>query len=336
MKIIPLNNAVEVQDIDLMDDDQCADLGRVVAEESVVLVRQVIPELRLHEIQTLWGQPSLSIVERYMMNKRLTGRHWRSLLLNLSRAMNSKNIKDHRTGLARVSYEKNEKGKPVGFFTNGELDWHSDHQSTFDSQTVVGLMSLWGSENSQTSFLCTAKAYSKLSEDDRSMVNELISVWEWDGGKMSEDLIAGQKEFLRYNMAPHTDMECPLLSETATGVKGIRFPSHSFSHFKGMSKPESEKYRSYLWGILNTPENIYLHDWKDGEMIFMDQNITLHARPTNVKDGDKRTMARMISYMDRLYPDKGPVDYVMCEGEKYDHDTFAAMVDAQRRQEFYV
>lgn len=119
-----------------------------------------------------------------------------------------------------------------------------------------------------------------------------------------------------------------MLSETVIGVKNIRFPSHSFSHFKGMSKPESEIYRSRLWGILNTPGNIYLHDWKDGEMIFMDQNTTLHARSTNVKGRNKRKMACIISYTDRLYSDEGPVDYVMCEGEKYDHDTFPEMVDA--------
>ncbi len=335
MKIIPLNNAVEVRDIDLMNDFECIELGRIVAEKSVALVRQTIPETRLHDIQILWGQPAYSIVDRYVGERRLTGRHWRSVVVNLTRTAQATPEIAHKQALARVSFEKDKKGNPKGFFTNGELDWHCDQVAYNDSQTVVGLMSLWGSNNSRTSFLCTANAYSNLSAQDRSMVNELISVWAWDGGKMSKDLISGQKEILHYNMVPHTNMECPLLSETAAGVKGIKFPSHSFSHFRGMSKLESEKFKAHLWGILNRAENIYEHDWQDGEVIFMDQNITLHARPTNVKDGDTRTMARMISYMDRLYPDKGPVDYVMCDGEKYDHDTFALMVDKERREEFY-
>jgi alpha-ketoglutarate-dependent taurine dioxygenase len=335
MKTVQLNNAIEVQNIDLMDDTECVELGHIVAEKSVVLVRQVIPEIRLHQIHSLWGQPASNIVTRYVGEKRLTGRHWRSLLVNMSRILQSTDKVAHPFGLMRVSFNKNEKGKPVGFFANGNLDWHCDQQAYFDNQTVVGLMSLWGSENSQTSFLCTANAYSKLSSDDRSMVDELVSVWKWDGGSMSEDLISQQMEIVRYNMVPHSNMECPLLNETAAGIKGIKFPSHCFSHFKGMSKSESEKFKSHLWDIIHKPEYVYTHDWQDGEVIFMDQNITLHARPTNIEDGNMRTMARMTSYMDHIYPDKGPLDYVMCGNEKYDHDTFATMVDQERRQEFY-
>lgn len=335
MKLINLGGAVEITDIDLMDDDQCMDVGRVVAEECVVLVRQKIPETRLYDIQTLWGQPSHCIVDRYIGEKRLTGRHWRNLIIQLTRVAQATEETADKGGLARVSYEKNEKGKPTGLFTNGELDWHSDRQSYEDNQSVVGLLSLWGTQNSQTAFLRTTESYQDLSSEDRTMVDELTTVWKWDGGSMSKDLIPEQKEFVRYNMVPHSNMECSLISETAAGVKGIRFPSHCFSHFAGMSKEESEKYRQHLWKIISADKYKYVHDWQDGEAIFMDQNITLHARPTNIEDGDQRTLARMVSYMDRLYPEKAPVDYVRCEGEYHDHDTFAAMVDAQRREEFY-
>lgn len=335
MKISHLNNSYEVSDIDLMNDEHCRELGRVVAEKCVVLVRQKISEKRLHEIQMLWGQPSSSIIDRYVGARKLGGRHWRSLLINFSLTTQAHPELQGRRGLARVSYEKDKKGRPRGFFTNGELDWHCDQQAYYDTQTVVGLMSLWGTKNSQTSFLSTAEAYDNLSADDRTMVDELVSVWAWDGGSMSRDLIDGQKDIVHYLMCPVPGMECPLVNETAAGVPGIRFPSHSFSHFRGMSIEESVKYRGHLWSLLDQDKYKYVHDWSDGEVIFMDQNITLHARPTNVKDGDKRTMARMISYMDHLYPEKAPVDFVLCDGKRYDHDTFAKMVDDQRRKEYY-
>ncbi len=330
-----IGNAVEIDGVDLKNDLECLEIGKTLADECVVLIRQSVSEKRLSDIHGLWGQPTKAILHRYVSERKLTGRHWRSLLVSMGQVSNAVGDVAGKAGMSRVSYEKNKKGKPTGVFTNGELDFHSDQQAYHDNPRVVGLMSLWGSKNSQTSFLCTAKAYEKLNHDDKTMVDELYSVWEWDGGTMSKDLIASQKEIVHYNMVPYPQMVCALRDQTASGVKGLKFPNHCFSHFRGMSKKDSLKYRAHLWSLLHKPEYIYTHDWEDGEMIFMDQNITLHARPTNVKDGSRRTMSRMISYMDNLFPGQGPADHMMFGGEKLDHDTFAQMVDEQRREEFY-
>lgn len=335
MKITQLNNAVQVTGCDLENDDDCIELGHILADESVVYVKGSVSEERFYNIHCLWGQPCRAILHRYVGDKKLSGRHWRSLLLNLGYASTAVDSIAGVTGISRVSFEKNAKGKPTGVFTNGELNWHGDQQSYHDNQRVVGLMSLWGTKNSQTAFLCTAEAYAKLNHDDKSMVDELITVWNWDGGTMAPDLIPSQKEIVRYNMTPYPNMECSLVDQTASGIKGIRFPSHCFSHFRGMSTAESQSYKAHLWSILHKPEYIYTHNWEDGELMFMDQNITLHARPTNVEDGNNRTLCRMISYLDKIYPGNGPADHIIYDGQKLDHDTFAAMVDEQRKAEFY-
>lgn len=335
MQVSRLNNAVQVSDIDLENDEQCTELGRLVADECVVFIDASVSEPRLYDIHNLWGQPCRAIMHRYVGEKRLNGRHWRSLLANLGYISNAVGPFAGKSGMARVSFEKNARGKPTGVFTNGELDWHSDQQSYHDNQRIVGLMSLWGSKNSQTSFLCTAPGYEALNHEDRTMVDELVTVWDWDGGSMSKDLIDSQKEIVRYNMVPLAEMENHLVDQTATGRKGIRFPSHCFSHFRGMSKEDSLAYRAHLWSLLDTPDYVYTCDWEDGQIVFMDQNITLHARPTDIKEGNNRTMSRMISYVDKLYPGNGPAEFVYYKGEKYDHDTFAKMVDAQRIKDFY-
>ena len=335
MEIKYLNNAVQVTGCDLENDDDCIELGHILANECVVFVKDCVSEERLYDIHSLWGTPCRAILHRYVGEQRLTGRHWRSLLVNLGYISTAVDHIAGKTGMSRVSFERNSKGKPTGVFTNGELDWHSDQQSYHDNHRVVGLMSLWGSKNSQTAFLATHKAYERLNHQDKSMVDELVSVWRWDGGTMAPNLIPSQKEIVRYNMIPYADMECSLVDQTASGVKGIRFPSHCFSHFQGMSHEESQNYRAHLWTKLNKPEYIYTHDWEDGEIMFMDQNITLHARPTNIQEGDKRTMSRMISYLDKLYPGQGPADYVLYDGSKLDHETFASMVDRQRKAEYY-
>jgi alpha-ketoglutarate-dependent taurine dioxygenase len=332
MKLTELNNAYQITDINLSNDEECKELGRIVADKCVVFIDQKITEKRLFEIQTLWGTPSRALLHKYVGEKRLKGSHWREVLLNLGYI--SKGVEEFQEGMSRVSFAKNSKGKPTGIFTNGELDWHSDQQAHYDKQRVIGLMSLFGSKGSQTTFLRTAPVYESLNHEDKSMFDELVTVWEWDGS-MSQELIPSQMEIVKYNMVCLAGMECPVVDTTATGRKGLKYPSHSFKKFKGMSVEESQKVRAHMWSLLNKPENIYTQNWEDGQIVFMDQNITLHARPTNVKDGDKRTMSRMITYMDKLFENQEPNEYVLYDGQHINHDVFAGMVDEQRRKEFY-
>ena len=144
MKVARLNNAVEVTGIDLLDDEQCRELGRILANECVVLIRDKVSEKRLFEIQSLWGQPSRSLMERYVAEKKIGGRHWRKILLHAG--YNKPKDLDPEIGefVGRVSVEKDEKGRATGVFTNGELDWHCDQHAYHDNQRIVGLMSLWG------------------------------------------------------------------------------------------------------------------------------------------------------------------------------------------------
>ncbi|MFQ3247662.1 MAG: alpha-ketoglutarate-dependent taurine dioxygenase [Arenicella sp.] len=333
MKLLELNNAYKVQDLDINDDDACRELGVIVADKCVIFLDQPLDEKRLYEIQTLWGSPSRSLMHEAVSEQKLQGSHWRELLLNLSYISSA--AEGFQDGMSRVSYAKNKRGKPTGIFTNGELNWHCDQQSCEQQQRIIGLTSLFGSVNSQTSFLCSARVYESLNHDDRTMVDELISVYKWDGGSMSKDLIPSQMEIIRYNMVPVDGMECALLDQTANGRKGIKFPSHSFHKFRGLSEEESDKFKRHLWSKLNKPENIYTHNWQDGQTVFMDQNITLHARPTNVKDGDTRTMARMVSFLDKLYPNQLKDECYLWKGEKLGRDEFIEIIDRERKQLFF-
>lgn len=77
-----------------------------------------------------------------------------------------------------------------------------------------------------------------------------------------------------------------------------------------------------------------MHDWQDGQAVFMDQNITLHARPTNVKDGDKRTMARMVTFLDKLYEHQNDEEFYRWKGQYYDEEAFLDIIDQARKQEY--
>lgn len=326
----------EVYDIDLNSDEEILALGKLIADQCVVLIDQKISTERLYQVMTTWGQASRALIHNYIADEKLTGRHWREIYLNLGlvgKKYSSVN-KEMARAVSSVSYRKDQRNRPTGLFTNGELDWHSDQCATDDAPRTIGLQSVSDTQNSQTQFLCTHDAYESLSSDMRSMVKELICKHRWVNGAMAPDLNAVQSLVIRYNMVPLDGMETKLYSENATGRSGIKLPSHSFDGFVGMSRAESQRVFDQIRSAIFQEKYVYTQDWNDGQIVFMDQEITLHKRPTNVKDGDKRTMARVITYLDKLYPEHAPYNFVRFQGKMLSHDEFAKLVDADRQAVF--
>ncbi len=337
MNNIKLNNAIEITGLDLNNDHDVEALGHTIADKCVVLVKDSVPEPRLQEMCKLWGQPSREIITTYILEKRLYGKHWRNHIVNLSYITKPfKNRFKENVHYSRVSFDRDKKtNKPLGLFTSGKLDWHSDQFSFWENQRVIALMSLYGTKNSQTTFLCTAEAYSKLNHEDKTMVDELVCIYAWDGGTMCDNLDKDQIDIVRYNQVPLDGMESPLKDQTASGVEGIKFPCHSFSNFRGINVSESNEYRKHIWSKIHKPEYIYTHHWEDGQIMFMDQSITLHARPTDVQDGNTRTLVRMVTYMDKLFPETGkPKDSIMWNEKNIPHNEFAKLVDQKRLQDY--
>jgi alpha-ketoglutarate-dependent taurine dioxygenase len=334
MKVKQLNNAVEAYDFDIYSGEHIEDLGRLVADKQVVFVDQKLDQKRAYDVQRCWGDEAHSIVHKSVFIRRLKGRHWNPLLQAILRQ--SRGIEDDYKGIMSVvSYQRDEKGRPMGVFANGKLDWHSDQVALDDGMRTVGLISVEHTEGSQTTFLSTAEAYDKLNHEDKSMVDELRAVYAWNKENFTGDLIDEQKQMVRYNQVCYDGMSCKLQQETASGVKGIHFPGTLFTKFEGMEVDESVKFKEYLWTLIDKPEYVYTHDWKDGQVMYMDQNITLHARPTDVKDGNLRYMWRVISYMNNLYPEHGgDWDRFTVDGTPYNSEDFLDLVDAKRLTDY--
>jgi taurine dioxygenase len=334
MKVRTLkNNAVEAYDFDIYSDENIADLGRLVANESVVLVDQKLDQKRTYDVQMQWGSPAHSIVHLATSVGTMKGVHWNSLRLNILNG-SSEIEPDYRNTMSVVTYQRNKKGRPKGVFANGILGWHSDQVALNDGDRIIGLVSVEHTEGSQTAFLCTKEAYNKLNHEDRTMVDELQSVYRWNRENFTGNLIDEQKQMVRYNQVPVDGMMCKLQQSTPSGVKGIHFPGTLFHKFDGMTEEESLKFKEYLWEKINRPEYIYTHDWKDGQVVYMEQNITLHARPTDIIDGNMRKLWRNISYMDKLYSGEGHKDEYTVDGKVMDGSEFLTLVDDIRREEY--
>jgi alpha-ketoglutarate-dependent taurine dioxygenase len=339
MKTRPLKNyssslGCEVYDIDLNSDEEIIELGKIVADQCVVYIDQPVTTDRLYKVMHQWGDDSRALIHNYVLGKKLTGRHWREIMLNLG--FLTRGLGELAGAVSRVSYQLDEKGNPEGLFPQGELDWHADQISRDDAQRIIGLHSISGSANSQTQFLCTHDAFESLSSDMRSMIRELICKHKWRTGEegFCPGMNAKQERALRYNSLPLDGMETRLYSETVTGRSGIKLPHHSFDGFVGMDRAESDRIINEIEKAIYQDQYVYTQDWQDGQVVFMDQEITLHKRPTNLSHGNKRVMARVITYLNYLFPDKPPTSTVRYNGKELSHDEFAALVDQERKQIF--
>jgi len=331
----------EAYDIDFNNTDEVKELGKLVADQCIVFVSSKVDIPELYHIMNVWGDDSRSIIHNYVAERKLEGRHWRQIMLQLgymNRAFDKfgdegKKIKG---ALTMVSYKRDKAGHPEGIFPEGELDWHADQISRDDAQRIIGLMSISHSKNSQTAFLCTYDAYESLSSDMKSIIKELICKHKWRIGPYGfcPGVNHAQLRALRYNMLPIDGMETKLYAETSTGRPGIKLPHHSFDGFVGMDLKESQKIISEIEKTIYKERYMWTHDWEDGQIVFMDQQITLHKRPTNLKAGNKREMVRACTYVNKILPAVQPNNLIGFKGEVITDSQFAKIVDQDRLEQF--
>jgi alpha-ketoglutarate-dependent taurine dioxygenase len=326
---------VEVYDIDWNCQEEVVELGKLCASQCIVFVDEKVPLDTLYKTMMEWGESSRSIIHDAVISKKLQGRHWREIFLNLG-YVNDDTDDQMKDAVTMVSYKKGEKDRPKGLFQNGELEWHSDQCAFDDGQRIIGLQSVSDTERSQTQFLCTHDAYESLSSDMQSMVKELVMKHKWTDYLLAPGLNESQNLMIHYNAVPIDGMETKLYRETCTGLPGMKIQDHSFDGFVGLSREESDKVMDELKKTIYQEKYIYTRDWVDGQVVFMDQEITLHKRPTNVQDGDKRTMARVISYLNKIFDNEQSqrLSQVRYNGSLYDMDDFIKLVDEDRKKTF--
>lgn len=326
---------VEAYDIDWNCKEEIKELGRLCSAHCIVFVDEEVPTETLYNTMTEWGDASRAFIHNAVISKKLQGRHWREILLNLG-FINRDIDEKFKGAVSMVSYKRDEKNRPKGIFQNGELNWHSDQFAFDDGQRIIGLKSQSDTENSQTQFLCTHDAYESLSSDMQSMVKELIVKHKWIDEAIAPGLNHSQTLLIHYNSIPIDGMETKLYRETCTGLPGMKIPRNSFDGFLGMSMEESNKVMEEINKSVYKDEYVYTQNWRDGQLVFMDQEITLHRRPTNVKDGDKRTMVRVISYLNKLFDNEQSriIDKIRYNGNYYSEDEFLALVDEDRQRRF--
>lgn len=297
---------VEVYDLDLKtcSDDDIKELGKIVVDQLVVYVNaencSVSPE-RLNHIAQVFGDPfggqdqsAYRMVEEKRKNHQLS----RNDLQALKELRKIRVGLEHNPGMIRVTGKKDDEGDYIGMFAEGELDWHSDRQGTGNFVPMILLQAVEGTEGTSTDFLQTADAYELLSPEWKDIIDNLIGVHKFTSGKMAPGLNASQENILRMNMCPIDNSEVPFVCYSPGGRKGVRLSYNTLQYFKGYTQQESDEILKFIMNHFMKEEYAYRQNWKNGELVFMDQTITVHRRTT--KDCSKRVMIRQTCNFDNI------------------------------------
>ena len=298
---------VEVnEDLNLITDEEIEMLGRVIADQLVVSVDATncrLTPARLNYIAKKFGDPFGGIetkqsVYELVETKKKEGSLTRADLQVLKELRKIRQGLEEYDGQIWVTGKKDQDGDYMGMFADGELDWHSDRQGTGNFCPCIGLMAVEGTLGTSTEFLQTADAFEKLSAGDQKFLSELIAIHSYTPGKIAPGLNKSQDNIVRMNMCPIDLSEVPVACFSTTGRSGIRLSYNTIVGFKGYSDKDTPEIIKWMLDIFMKDEYLYHHDWKDGDMVWMDQTITVHRRPT--KDCSKRVLIRQTCNFDNL------------------------------------
>jgi len=286
MKLIKLPNMPEpfgyqIDDIDLgsLKKADMYELAELCKKHLVITFKQQnISKEKFSMICYAWGEP-----HRYADINQFTDPEARGDVERMSFP--------HLPGLGRVTGIRDKDGNRTGMFADGELDWHCNQSGTANPKCVVGLQGVEGTKGSQTAFVEGVSVYNNLSAADKAVVDSLVSVYGFKYDSVGPGAAPAQQIILRANMHPTETFEKPLVAVSPGGHKGISFSYTTITGFKDKTEQENKELFAWLKELVFKPEIIYTHDWDDGDVLFMDQIVTLHCRPT--KDCSKRLLHRM-------------------------------------------
>lgn len=197
----------------------------------------------------------------------------------------------HLPGLGRVTGIRDKDGNRTGMFADGKLDWHCNQSGTVNPKCVVALQAVEGTKGTQTAFVEGVTAYNNLSATEKELVDSLVSVYGFKFDGVGPGASAAQQAIVQMNQNPEEGFEKPLVAVSPGGHRGINFSYTTIKGFKGKTEQENKELFDWLYRVVFVQDRVYTHNWDDGDVLFMDQIVTLHCRPT--EDCSKRLLHRM-------------------------------------------
>jgi alpha-ketoglutarate-dependent taurine dioxygenase len=178
----------------------------------------------------------------------------------------------------RVSGLKDETGRPLGMFQEGELLWHSNESGTLTFTPGVALYAKENVVGSATGFITTPDYYESVSNAFRSELDEMIIRHEFTPGKINPGLNEAQDGIMHKNMCPEPT-ELPLVIQSPKGIRGLHYSINTINSIKGMTQSESQAVFDQINKTLFVEKYMYDHWYEqDNDLCLFDNSVTLHRR----------------------------------------------------------
>jgi taurine dioxygenase len=195
-------------------------------------------------------------------------------------------------GIARVTGEKNERGREGLFGHKETLDWHCNKPSEPNRKSVVWLYGVKGTKGSKTSWINMVNAYNDLSDKIKEEINDIIIYCGYKAGTVSPTL--------RYQEHVNRDLPYNLVMSNHAGVKGLFFPFLQIMEFANRSNDEFSSIMKNLIDHVLNEKYAYHHDWDDGDIVISDQWLSIHKR-WHFDGMDKRLLHRIACDYKNVY-----------------------------------
>lgn len=170
----------------------------------------------------------------------------------------------------------------------GSRDWHTDHTNRARPPKMTALYAVkLPSTGGDTGFANMQLAFEGLDADERAKldrmktVNALIRKNDYtDDETLAESQKAAQTHpFIR--------------THPETGKKAIYVHPAKLAHFEGWSAEESKEYLYDLLDRVLTPDIMYRHKWRKGDVVIWDNRALMHLAYRDYDLSEGRIMHRM-------------------------------------------
>ena len=285
-----------IDDVDLMtiSDEEWMEIGRLHMQNFVTIIRKSnCTKERYAELINRFGdaRPTAVTARKY---KKKYNRDWYWVVdqarknsdlideddkwrIKVAEQATERTINGY--AMARIAGGYDGNGLPKGFFSDGELLWHSNESGTLTFAPGVALL---GSENmikSSTGFITTPDYYESVSESFRSELNDMIVVHRYRTGSISPGNDVKQDKVLEINMCPVPDTEVPMVIRSPGGIVGLHYSINTVHSIKGMSLKDSQRVFEEINKNLFVEKYIYDHWYQNNDdLLLFDNSITLHRR----------------------------------------------------------
>lgn len=267
IKITPLSDAlgVEVKGVDLARDPTKAEIGAIdeaIAKHLVVVVRdQKFTPADYVAAARLFGMPMQQHLTDFLMPDFPD-------IAVLSSA-------DAKTGAD---------GLPI---LTGVRHWHTDHTNRERPPKITILYAVkLPQSGGDTSFANMRKAFARLPENEQKslLLRKTTNTIEGRPYVSDKDNETFKGPFVHPLVRTHP----------VTGEKALYFHPSKTAHIDDMSGGETQNFLADLVDRTVTPDVIYRHKWREGDMLLCDNRAVLHKAHRDYDHREGRVMHRII------------------------------------------